>query len=148
MGVTGQHRGGKRSERPGVFPLDSYSLVALAAGLSVTASFVWDRFVSMDGPAWCPFRRATGVPCPACGLTRSFVSMGNLDVATAWAMHAIGPLLWVVFALIGVHGAIEVLARRRLRPAWFERWRGRLGAALFALVVGWGLVRAAGVVLG
>lgn len=142
MGVTGPHRGGKRSEREGVFPLDGYSLLALAGGLAVAASFVWDRFVSMDGPALCPFRRLTGVPCPACGLTRSFVEMGNLDLASAAAMHALGPLLWMVFALMGLHGAAEVLARRRMRAGWFERWRGRLGIVLFVLVVVWGLARA------
>lgn len=46
------------------------------------------------GMRWdCPFRRCTGVPCPACGMSRAWLAALHLDIAGALRMH---PLFWVV----------------------------------------------------
>ncbi|MDX1502074.1 MAG: DUF2752 domain-containing protein [Thermoanaerobaculia bacterium] len=41
----------------------------------------------------CLFRRATGVPCPGCGLTRAFVAMAGGELGAAVALHPLAPLL-------------------------------------------------------
>jgi len=46
-------------------------------------------------PQLCVYRRFTGMDCMGCGLTRSFVYMGHADVATAFRMNWVGPLLYV-----------------------------------------------------
>ena len=47
-------------------------------------------------PAFCPFYRLTGLPCPGCGLTRAFVCLGHGQVLAALHWH---PLGWVLYAL-------------------------------------------------
>lgn len=47
----------------------------------------------------CYFKRITGIPCPGCGLTRSFLLILQGKFSQAWELHpfAYG---WIVFAII------------------------------------------------
>lgn len=47
-------------------------------------------------PGLCTFKRVTGLDCPGCGLTRSFISLGHGDLARAWAYNPAGLLLYAV----------------------------------------------------
>jgi hypothetical protein len=47
-------------------------------------------------PQSCNMKRFTGLDCPGCGLTRSFVSMAHGEWRTAWNFHAAGPIWFVV----------------------------------------------------
>ncbi|WP_232017083.1 DUF2752 domain-containing protein [Gordonia insulae] len=94
------------------------------------------------GPELCPFARMTGLPCPACGFTRSWVAMGHGDVAGAFAVNAFGP----VFMLVAVIAtAVALWALLTGRPVT-ERLRRVMTSpvALAVLVVwfGYGIVRA------
>ena len=78
----------------------------LAAGALLPVSTV------LDGPDLCPFRAATGVPCPLCGATRAFVLAGHGD--GRWLDYG---AVWVVVAVVVL---VAGLAGRRLprsRPA-------------------------------
>ncbi|MFZ2242283.1 MAG: DUF2752 domain-containing protein, partial [Gordonia amarae] len=46
-----------------------------------------------DGPILCPFRMMTGLSCPGCGLTRSWVYTMHGDWAAAFGANIVGPLL-------------------------------------------------------
>ena len=84
------------------------ALCCLGAAFAVPAGTV------EDGPVVCPFRLATGLPCPGCGLARSWSALAQGDPAEAFARHAFGPLL-LVFAI----GALAAVGRsfwRRARP--------------------------------
>jgi len=65
--------------------LSRYGLSLMAAGvLAYSACFVptgLPRFTA------CAFRRWTGLPCPGCGLTRSFSAISHGDVAAAWGYN-------------------------------------------------------------
>ncbi len=50
-------------------------------------------------PVLCGFRRLTGIGCPGCGLTRSFVFLGHGQVLEAFRMNLLGPPLFLVVAL-------------------------------------------------
>ena len=50
-------------------------------------------------PGLCVFRRVVGVDCPGCGLTRSFVSLANGDLAGAWKYN---PAVLFAFPLIAI----------------------------------------------
>ena len=43
----------------------------------------------------CPFRRVTGRPCPACGVTRASVALLRGDVVGGYRQHSV----WTVAAL-------------------------------------------------
>jgi hypothetical protein len=70
------------------------SLAVLAASLLLTADPQAVYFYGSALPESCLFKRATGIECFGCGLTRSFVYMGHLDPAGAFALHKLGPLLY------------------------------------------------------
>ena len=75
-------------------------LRALASAALVGAAVLPDRAVH-DGPVLCLFRRVTGVPCPSCGLTRSWQALGHGRVSDSFRYHPFGPLtvllaLWLV----------------------------------------------------
>ena len=107
--------------------------LVVLSGLLV-ASALWHP-ADDGGFVVCLFRRATNLPCPGCGLTRSFCAMGKGDVSRALDFHALGPplffvasILWVrcAAAVAGFDGAVARFdaAARRFRLAWV------VGAAL------------------
>ncbi|GAA4688149.1 DUF2752 domain-containing protein [Nocardioides nanhaiensis] len=66
-----------------------------------------------DGPVLCPFRAVTGLPCPGCGLTRSWVQLVHGDPAASFAAHPFGAVL---MALVLALAAVVLLAAMRRRP--------------------------------
>ncbi len=84
---------------------------------------------------FCLLRRATGIPCPGCGLTRAFDRLADGDWAGAMAAHPLAPIIalelmasWVVWGLV-VAG--------RLRPPAPRALEVFLLAHLAALVALW-----------
>jgi hypothetical protein len=104
------------------------------------ASVVWHP--SDDGGyVFCPFRRATGVPCPGCGLTRSFCAVAKGHVERGFDLHWLGPALFLVAFVYWVRG-VAVAAGYGEAVARFDdtvgRWRlVRAGAAV--LLVAWAI---------
>jgi hypothetical protein len=90
----------------------------------------------------CPWYHFTGIPCPSCGLTRSFMAVARGDVLRAVQFHAFGPLLYGVFLLLAVHLILELLLNRALPlpyGRWLERQRFRWG--ILGLFLGYYLWR-------
>jgi hypothetical protein len=110
----------------------SATVLLVAAATPITAV--------VDGPVLCPFRAATGLPCPLCGMTRSFVHTMHGDVFGAIAFHPGGPVLVIAFfALVGFALATRVrLFRTPLISGELLRDLTKLG---LGLVVVFGLVR-------
>ena len=101
------------------------ALRALASAALVGAALLPDRAVR-DGPVLCLFRRVTGVPCPSCGLTRSWQAAGHGRVRDAVRSHPLGPLTMAVAAWLAIDGRAE----RRLAENTSSAWTT-------AAVVGW-----------
>ena len=60
----------------------------------------------------CPIKFLTGISCAGCGMTRAFIALLHLDVASAFHYH---PL----FPLVPVAGAI-VLFRKRIPDNFYR----------------------------
>jgi hypothetical protein len=56
------------------------------------------RLFGHDVPPLCVFSVATGLSCPGCGLTRSFAFLEHGDLRAAFALHPLGPVLWLAVA--------------------------------------------------
>ena len=81
-------------------------------------------------PSVCPFFNATGLPCPGCGLTRSFVCLAHGHLFEALRWHPLGPVLF--------GGALVFLAGTLLKWRWpSEKWV--MISLVAALFVFWGL---------
>ena len=70
-------------------------------------------------PKICLFNRATGFPCPFCGLSRSFLNIGHGDLREATLHHPLSIPAYLVTAGLAVRtltgGRVRVpLSKRRL----------------------------------
>ncbi len=82
--------------------------------------------INVTLPGTCTFRRLTGHPCPGCGLTRSFISMGHGQLGAAWQYNPAG---WLFFAVVLFQIPYRLLQLRRIRLGQpehrfvrFDRW--------------------------
>jgi hypothetical protein len=115
---------------------------ALAIGqLSASAWLVpaGDR-VALPGGAvigdLCWFRTAFHLPCPLCGMTRSFAALAHGDAASAFRFHLAGPLLFAAMAVFAAAAVVAML--RGARPIVERRrfMRGLEAVVALCLVVG------------
>jgi hypothetical protein len=86
----------------------------------------------------CLVRRASGVPCPGCGLTRAFDRLSDADLAGAVAAHPLAPAIaaelalgWLLALLVltgwlrpPAPGSVELLLLAHL-AALVALWLGR-----------------------
>ncbi len=90
---------------------------------------------SVELPGVCAFNNATGLPCPGCGLTRSWVALAAGDLQRSLSRHRLG-WLFMLYALLQAvrHAAWLVLpaAQARLsRPGvWLDRGLVVIGVLL------------------
>jgi hypothetical protein len=84
-------------------------------------------------PAFCPFYRLTGLPCPGCGLTRAFVCISHGQFAQSLHWHPIGWLVYAGFALLWVREGLTLLLGRQVLPL-SPQVQCRLGVAAFVIV--------------
>ena len=88
----------------------------------------------------CPFRLATGLPCPFCGVTRSLLALGGGDLAGSLAFSPLGPATLVAALAFLAAAAIASWRSRPLRlplpivtaagGAVLVAWMARLTAPL------------------
>jgi len=84
-------------------------LTPFAAGFFAARSSRLERLASV---ARCPLRWATGIPCPACGSTRTFVAFARLD--PDWREENPVVLLYAA-TIAGLGGGLLVLPERQRR---------------------------------
>lgn len=73
--------------------------VYVGMGASLVAAPLLSPHTLDSGPVLCPFRRLTGLPCPGCGMTHSFVALAHGDISGAFAYNRLGPLLMAIFVI-------------------------------------------------
>lgn len=93
-------------------------LLASLGAATLVASFAYAPWAE-SGPVLCPFRLLTGLPCPGCGLTRSFCAMAHGHLNQALGFHLFGPALFVAVVALVPLLAFEVATARRI--GWLHR---------------------------
>jgi len=137
---------------PGTAPRDLWGLHpnarwvygALAAVL-LTSAILPMHWVT-TAPTVCLFHQATGLDCPGCGLTRSFIATADLQFADAFRHHAFGSPLFAVLATMVISWPWSARSRRCLFPEGPMANRGV--QAVIALWFIWAIARAAGLLPG
>ncbi|MFH1033666.1 MAG: DUF2752 domain-containing protein [Pseudomonadota bacterium] len=69
----------------------------------------------------CPFQELTGLPCPLCGMTRAFLSMGQMQVGRAMIFNAAGAMLFVFLAAQALLGWAALISNSRWLGFWATR---------------------------
>ncbi len=117
--------------------LHGAAVIALAGSVILTPSGL------AHGPVICPFRALTALPCPLCGLTRSFVALGHADPLAAFDHHAFGPLLFLA-ALTMLALRVATVARGRPARRWSPGRTARLAMwSIAAVWLAWSIARLA-----
>ena len=91
-------------------------------------------------PSICLFYHFTGLPCPGCGLTRSFVCLGHGHVFEALHWHPLGPAIYVVLLLLWLRCGVCRLRGVTVLPLP-PRTAGHLSIAACCTVLLTGIVR-------
>lgn len=88
----------------------------------------------------CPFLELSGLPCLFCGMTRSFMSMGGLDIGQAFTFHPLGPAFYLLTVLAALGLAFSLAFKKRfvfsLKPAI---WKALIGASAAGVLLAWPL---------
>ena len=85
----------------------------------------------VEGPTLCPFRLATGLPCPFCGTTRSLMALGRGDLEASLGYSPLGLLLSV--AAVAFFVALATATRQRRSMNW-PPWLMPAAGAAIALI--------------
>ena len=106
-------------------------ILAAAAALEPAESHL--RLGPITLPTLCTLRLTTGIPCPGCGLSRSFVAAAHGEWRHSLEYHRLGPLFVVYVLLQVLHRAAWLgLPGSRLRISLAGRF---LDAAFLPLMV-------------
>ena len=130
---------------------------ALAAGFLLAvfaASFLGvDRWslpgislIGGEGSTTCLLRRATGLPCATCGMTRSFCAIGRGDLGAAFAQHPLGPILYAFSVLVMLRSAAVAVTGRRILPQAGRVFLWMAAVLVAVILVVW-VVRLCGMVV-
>jgi hypothetical protein len=91
-------------------------------------------------PGMCLSRGLLGIPCPGCGLTRSFVAFSLGDIQSAFHFNAMGPVLYIICLMQIPYRVAEYFQIGRSSTVW-SRAKARFDLVtwfvLAGLVVQW-----------
>ena len=92
-------------------------------------------------PPLCQMKLLTGLDCPGCGLTRSFIALTHGQFAESLRFNPAGPLWFAFIALQIPYQAVQLSrVRRGKRPLNLMWWgQGLIYLALAALIGQWAL---------
>ena len=83
-------------------------VTAVVGAAGIASAFALSADHIENGPTICPFRLATGLPCPGCGLTRSWVYLAH----GRWTDSVIAHPFGVVAAALVVALIVTVVRAR------------------------------------
>jgi hypothetical protein len=60
----------------------------------------------------CPFKMVTGLPCPGCGITKSFVFIYEGNLFKSFHYHLFGPFAFIFSIIVIIVLSIEVITKK------------------------------------
>lgn len=126
---------------PATRRLASSELVAAAGVAALGVSALLSPEHIEDGPVLCPFRRLTGLPCPGCGLTRSWTYLTHGWWRESLDAHLFGALLALVVLGLALT-AVRARVRRTPAPSLDRLVRHPVAVVAVVAWLGWAVTRA------
>ncbi|MCX7958789.1 MAG: DUF2752 domain-containing protein [Deltaproteobacteria bacterium] len=83
----------------------------------------------------CFFRTLTGIPCPACGMTHSFISIGQLKISEGFHYNILGPILYLLLIVGIVILFAEIITNRLIIQPLFEKFQRPILLVVIPLVI-------------
>jgi hypothetical protein len=119
--------------------MNARSKGAIVAGVAGGILLASHLLHSVDGgPVLCLFRGITGLPCPSCGMTRAFVSLGHGDLHSAVQSNLASPAAYLATWLIFMLGIGEMILDYPLRnPIWDVTQRQIFILTIFLMSTAW-----------
>lgn len=107
----------------------------------IVASFLLNRGVPV--PTWaCPLMKLIGIPCPAWGLTRSFLAIARGDLHRAIAYHWFGPVVFFGFLVAAIHLLFEIVRNQKINAFYITVLRRpSVQISLYLVVLGYHMTR-------
>lgn len=124
--------------------MDAALALATAAALTLGLWLVpMGNGLAMPGggapPSGCWLHETSGIECPTCGMTRSYVAFLHGDTLASLRWHPAGPL--TVLASVAALAAVAFFWVRRRRPLWERRGFRTALTALALITLAAGTVR-------
>lgn len=99
------------------------AIISIVVALSLALPWLKSHHLFYSPP--CLFNSATGIPCPVCGLTRSFIYTAHGELSSAFRMHLLGPPLFFSMILSAAVVTVSLVSGHRLRYS-FSPMAGRI----------------------
>lgn len=115
-------------------------ILALISLVGLIIARAWPVPSVDGGDPTCIMRIMTGLPCPGCGMTRSWVHLAHGDVLTAFEYNFFGPLAMLAAAGLVVY-TVVALVRRRPPERLLDYLNPRVLIVLLGLWLGYSVVR-------
>ncbi len=93
--------------------------MGIACALCMLAVPCFIMLTNRDGhleekQSFCPFKMMTGMPCPGCGITKSFVSIYEGNFEKSFHYHLFGIPILLISACMVVIFAAEIATQKEL----------------------------------
>lgn len=86
----------------------------------------------------CLFKVVTGLPCPSCGMTHSFICLGHYQLKEAFFYNLMGPFVYFSLIVVFLISIYELFSKKALLSILWKRGQGYiLKVVLFLALVSW-----------
>ncbi|MBN1289040.1 MAG: DUF2752 domain-containing protein [Actinobacteria bacterium] len=124
-------------EKPGISKLLRHEgslllLVMIVLVLSFALPYLKSHGAWVSIPCW--FHKITGIPCLACGLTRSFVLTAHGQWSSALEMHLLGPALFFLTWAFGAYLVTVLSSGCRVKLNFSNKVRGAVTLSVIAIL--------------
>lgn len=117
-------------------PIDKndYILVGVLSAMFIISFILvppYEGKSTLEGWIGCPIKAMTGIPCPGCGITRSFTCISHGSLLESLYYHPIGWLYYIGFAFLLFVKIVEISQGKR----GFFNWNRPVIKTLFILLI-------------